>query len=63
MKQQDIDFYEEGFIFESDISTLVQMDSMTFLELLDDFGILEVKYIGDKVLIEPKDKLKEEYNV
>lgn len=63
MKQQDIDFYDEGYIFESDISTLLKMDSMTFLELLEDFGILEVKYIGDTVLIEPKDKLKEDYNV
>lgn len=65
MKQQDTntDFYNEGFILETDITTLMKMNSMDFLELLDDFGILETKYIGDTILIEPKDKLKEDYNV
>ena len=63
MKPQDTDFYDEGYIFESDITTLMKMNSMDFLSLLDDFGILDVKYVGDTVLIEPKDKLKENYNV
>ena len=63
MKPQDTNFYNEGFIFETDIKTLMSMGSMDFLNLLEDFGILEVKYINDMVIIEPKDRLKEEYNV
>lgn len=66
MKQQDTNnenFYDSGFVFESDITTLMKMSAMDLLDLLDDFGLLEVKYISDKVLIDKKDVLKEEFNV
>lgn len=57
MRQQDIN------TVEMDLASLMQMNPMQLLDILHDIDFLEILYINDKVVIQRKDELKEEFNV